>query len=197
MKTKIGLWLLLIAVGVIGGYLIGKGDTKVIKVPIKIEVPVPVVVSDTVWKDSLIPRPYPIENPVNEDMLAEYDRLKDTLDKRNAYIKSITKRKYVEVFDDSIQTVTVFANTTGVLDSLGMGYVTKPRTVELDTLVEVEVPIRRNLSLYVEGGSKFSDELKPLLKVGGDITNKKNIIYGASYDSEKRIWLKIGKKFNW
>ena len=35
-----------------------------------------------------------------------------------------------------------------------------------------------------------------VLKVGIDFKTKKNWTYGLSYDTEKRVWVKIGKTFN-
>ncbi len=203
MKKNI-VWILLIVAGLVGGYFLGKGDTETVtvEVPIKIEVPVPVIVSDTVWRDSLIP--IPKVNPVNDRLLSEYDRLNDSLKKREAYIESIKKRSYKEVFEDSIQDITVFANTTGFLDSLGVAYKTHPRTIPLDTVakVEIKIPKRRDISLYLETDAIMIPS-QPTFKLGVDITTKNNIIFGTSLDTRSimdegklKPWLKVGKKWN-
>lgn len=213
MKSKIGTYLLVLSIGLVIGFFIGRGsvDTTTVDAPVTIDVPVPPVVSDTVVRDSLIPVEVKVPNPVNSKLLKDYDRLKDTLAKRDAYIAAITKREYNETFEDSIQTIDVAAFVTGTLDTLSVSYKTKPRTIRVDTVVKIKVPQKsRSLQAYVESraiqlGSNRSGELLPVFdefKGGIDIVNKKNTIIGVSAshnftNGQSYGWLKIGKSWDW
>ena len=99
---------------------------KHVKVPIKIEVPVPVIQKefDTVY----VPKPYKVlkDAPINKKLKDSLSKAKSVIDSLNAYKNFAIKRKYTQIFDDSTQTITVFAETTGTLDALQAKYKTKP-----------------------------------------------------------------------
>lgn len=203
MKNKIGTILIAFALGMVLMFFLRGNNVKEVKVPFKVEIPVEVVknVFDTIY--------YPIpvvktKIEVDSSLVDEYKKANDSL-KKELFEKAVTVNDYVETFEDSIQTITVKAQTTGTLNSLQASYETKPRTVTLDTTLTVEVPhYKRSLTPYSEVGipTKLSPNLEQamkntvVLKVGIDFKTKKNWTYGLSYDTEKRVWVKIGKTFN-
>jgi hypothetical protein len=176
-------------------FFIVNSKKEIIEVPVEIEVEVPIVekVFDTVYELK------PVTKTVKEidtSLVEAYKKANDSL-KQEMYEMSVTKNEYKKVFEDSIQTITVDAGVTGTLDYLVAEYKTKPRKVEVDTVIKVKVPGRQwSLSPYAEVGIP-TNILNPniVFKGGLDFTSKKGIIYGGSYDTQGRVWAKIGLKF--
>lgn len=197
MKDSLTKYIIVFLIGMALMFTLKQCNTKEIKVPFRVEVEVPVVEvqHDTIYKPN--PIPYPVKE-VDTTLLEEYKKANDSL-KQKLFESAVTVNEYKEVFEDSIQTITVDANVTGKLNSIAVGYKTKPRTIVVDTSLTVEVPENsRSLSPYIETGIPTQIELNPniVFKGGIDYTTKKNWTYGLSYDTEKRVWLKIGKRFN-
>jgi len=181
-----------------------------IEVPVKVEVPVPVVEKeyDTIYYPT--PTGYPVENPVNIDLKDKLNNAISIIDSLNTYKDFAIKREYKEVFDDSIQTITVSAETTGTLDKLQTTYKTKPRNVTLDTIVklEVEVPFKTKFAIGGELGVPLQSIRDIYNTPEGSIIIKqpfvgklnffvdtKKIIFNAAIDTDKRAWLGAAYKF--
>lgn len=197
MKNKISEFLIAVAIGMAIMFFIRKPQIKEVRVPFRVEVEVPVVEKqfDTVYEiKEVIKR----EEVVDKKLLEEYKKANDSL-KTALFNSAITVRDYRQVFEDSTITITVNAKVTGTLKSLVAEYKTKPKIVVVDSELTVEVPdYSRAVSVYGELGMPAiqGSQVPPVLKIGFDISNKKDWIWGGSYDTEKRVWLKIGKKFN-
>jgi len=203
MKKKILTYLGVFLLGALLMLIVKQSNKEIIEVPVRFEVEVPVVEvqHDTIYE----PKPIPyLVKKVDTSLVEEYKKANDSL-KQELFKNAVTVNKYKEVFEDSIQTITVDANVTGKLNSLAVGYKTKPKSIVVDTVIPVKVPANdRSLSLYVETGiptslvSNNSILLNNtiILKAGLDYENKKGTIFGASFDTKKTAWIKIGKKFN-
>jgi len=201
MKINIRAFVIGLLIGGIIIFFLKKEQTRVIEVPVRIEVEVPVIehVFDTVYE------PYEVIKEVevrDEELIAEYEKANDSL-KEALFNSAVTVREYKEVFEDSSITITVDAKVTGTLNSLIAEYKTKPRIVVVDTTLSVEVPdYSRSITVYGELGvplalgTEGATEGAPILKVGLDLSNKKNWVFGGAIDTEKRVWVKVGKKFN-
>lgn len=198
MKNNIIGFIIGILAGICIMFFLKKPIIKEIKVPFKVEVQVPVIEKefDTIYE------PVPITQIVkvfDTTLVEEYKKANDSL-KMKLFESAVTVRDYEETFDDTIQTITVNMNVTGKLNSVFAKYITKPRTVLLDTIITVDVPdYSRSVSLYGEVGmpTQKASKSSPVLKAGFDISNKKNWVWGGSFDTEKRAWLKIGKKWHY
>ena len=197
MKNNILGFVIAVLVGMAIMFFIKKPQIKEVKVPFRVEVEVPVIekVFDTVFEPQEV-----IKNVVvkNDKLIEEYKKANDSL-KEALFNSAVTVREYKEVFEDSTITITVGAKVTGTLNSLIAEYKTKPRIIIVDTTLTVEVPdYSRSVVVYGEVGmpTMQNTQAPPVLKVGFDISNKKNWVWGGSYDTEKRVWVKIGKKFN-
>ena len=180
MKNNILGFVVAVLVGMAIMFFIKKPQIKEVKVPFRVEVEVPVIerVFDTVFEPQEV-----IKNVVvkNDKLIEEYKKANDSL-KEALFNSAVTVREYKEVFEDSTITITVGAKVTGT-----------------DTTLTVEVPdYSRSVVVYGEVGmpTMQNTQAPPVLKVGFDISNKKNWVWGGSYDTEKRVWVKIGKKFN-
>lgn len=194
MKNNIIVFVVAVLIGMAIMFFIRKPQIKEVKVPFKVEVKVPVIekVFDTVYPKAKVVK------EVDTSLVEQYKKANDSL-KKALFESAVTVREYKEVFEDSTITITVGAKVTGTLNSLIAEYKTKPRVVVLDTTLTVDVPdYSRSISVYGELGMPTIQwtEATPVFKVGFDISNKKNWIWGGSYDTEKRVWLKLGKKFN-
>jgi len=194
MKNNIIGFVVAVLIGMAIMFFIRKPQIKEVKVPFKVEVKVPVIekVFDTIYPKAKV------EKVVDTSLVEQYKKANDSL-KKALFESAVTVREYKEVFEDSTITITVGAKVTGTLNSLIAEYKTKPRVIVLDTTLTVDVPdYSRSISVYGEVGmpTRVESNQTPILKVGFDITNKNNWIWGGSFDTEKRAWLKLGKKFN-
>jgi len=177
----------------------------IVKVPVKIDVPVPVkeFVYDTIIK----PVPYIVEinNPLNEDLERQLVNSKTIIDSLKIYKDFAVKRKYSEVFDDSIQIIIVNAETTGTLDKLQATYKTKPRSIPIDieVPVEINVPFKSKLFLGTElamplqkydqiNQTVIRNNLRVGVKAGLDT---RNFIYSIGIDTDTYANLGIYYKF--
>lgn len=197
MKNNILGFVVAVLVGMAIMFFIKKPQIKEVKVPFRVEVEVPVIekVFDTVFEPQEIIKKVVVKN---EKLIEEYKKANDSL-KEALFNSAVTVREYREVFEDSTITITVGAKVTGTLNSLVAEYKTKPRIIVVDTTLTVDVPdYSRSIVVYGEAGmpTMQNTQAPPVLKVGFDISNKKNWVWGGSYDTEKRVWVKIGKKFN-
>jgi hypothetical protein len=197
MKNNILGFVVAVLVGMAIMFFIKKPQIKEVKVPFRVEVEVPVIekVFDTVFEPQEIIKKVVVKN---DKLIEEYKKANDSL-KEALFNSAVTVREYKEVFEDSTITITVGAKVTGTLNSLIAEYKTKPRIIIVDTTLTVEVPdYSRSVVVYGEVGmpTMQNTQAPPVLKVGFDISNKKNWVWGGSYDTEKRVWVKIGKKFN-
>lgn len=194
VKSKIIGFAVAVLLGMAIMFFIRKPQIKEVKVPFKVEVKVPVIkrVFDTVYPKAKVVK------EVDSSLVEQYKKANDSL-KEALFESAVTVREYKEVFEDSTITITVGAKVTGTLNSLIAEYKTKPRVVVLDTTLTVDVPdYSRSISVYGEMGMQTIQGMEgaPVLKAGFDISNKGNWVWGGSYDTEKRVWLKLGKKFN-
>ena len=197
MKNNILGFVVAVLVGMAIMFFIKKPQIKEVKVPFRVEVEVPVIekVFDTVFEPQEIIKSVVVKN---DKLIEEYKKANDSL-KEALFNSAVTVREYREVFEDSTITITVGAKVTGTLNSLVAEYKTKPRIIVVDTTLTVDVPdYSRSIVVYGEVGmpTMQNTQAPPVLKVGFDISNKKNWVWGGSYDTEKRVWVKIGKKFN-
>lgn len=197
MKNNILGFVVAVLVGMAIMFFIKKPQIKEVKVPFRVEVEVPVIekVFDTVFEPQEIIKKVVVKN---EKLIEEYKKANDSL-KEALFNSAVTVREYREVFEDSTITITVGAKVTGTLNSLVAEYKTKPRIIVVDTTLTVDVPdYSRSVVIYGEVGmpTMQNTQAPPVIKVGFDISNKKNWVWGGSYDTEKRVWVKIGKKFN-
>jgi hypothetical protein len=202
MKTGIKWFIVGALIGALVVYLLKNTIIKEVKVPFVVEVEVPIIEKEF---DTIFLEGRPIHNivrVVDSSLVEKYRAANDSL-RRELFNSAVTVREYQEVFEDSTITITVGANVTGTLNSLIAKYKTKPRVVVVDTTLTVEVPnYNRSISVYGELGlpTKVNElgtiNAAPLLKAGFDITTKKNSIWGGSFDTENRVWVKYGKRFN-
>lgn len=203
MKSNTIKFLIPLIIGATIMFFIKDHSVKEVKVPFKVEIPIKVIEKQF---DS-IPYPVPVyvtETITDTSLVKEYEKANDSL-KKELFNKAVKINNYEEKFEDTIQTITVKAQTTGTLNSLSVKYKTKPRTITLDTTLTVKVPDnKKSLSLYGEVGVPttlpisldYSAKRTMALKVGIDFKTKKNWVYGVSYDTDKRAWIKLGKSFN-
>lgn len=194
MKNNIIGFVVAVLIGIAIMFFIRKPQIKEVKAPFKVEVKVPVIekVFDTVHPKAKVVK------EIDTSLVEQYKKANDSL-KKALFESAVTVREYKEVFEDSTITITVGAKVTGTLNSLIAEYKTKPRVVVLDTTLTVDVPdYSRSISVYGELGMPTIQGIEdtPVLKVGFDISNKRNWVWGGSYDTEKRVWVKLGKKFN-
>lgn len=195
MKNSLTKYLVIFLLGMGLMLFLKQCNTEIIKVPITIEVEVPVIekVHDTI--DNPVPVPYAVKE-IDTILVAKYKKSNDSL-RVELFKRAVEINTYKEVFDDSIQTITVYAKTVGILNSLSVSYKTKPRVIRFDTILKIKVPKNdRSLSPYIEVGAPTKLGGIVILKVGADFKNKKNWILGFGYDTNETIWFKIGKTFN-
>lgn len=136
-------YLIGVGIGLIAMFLILKScenDPEVIKVPVKIEVPVPVIEKefDTIEK----PVPIYVDGPtvIDSTFYKEYKELKDQRKKDSLFREAITIKEYRETIEDDTIKIDLYAKVRGDLLKYQLGYETKPYTIPLDTTLKVAIP---------------------------------------------------------
>lgn len=188
MKNIIISFIVGFILGCIGMYFLRDCDNEVIKVPVKIEVPIPPV------KDSFpsIDNPKPIEpsnpiyikNPINKILQDSLNKVITERDSLRIYKEFTVKRQYQEKFEDSIQTIIVDTETTGTMDKIKVKYEQKPRTIIIDTVTPIKVP--KQVKFSAGGELILPDTESPVklsVKPEIGITNKKgNLTFEVGRD---------------
>ena len=126
-----------------------EGEKEIIEVPVRIEVPIPGIAgkTDTIY----IPKPVRVEVPTI-DKQKEFI-LMDSIGKLNAYIDATTVREYSNTFEDDTIKIDTWSRVRGELLAQSNDYFIKPRTIQLDTVIEIQKPAFNALFLY--GGTKY------------------------------------------
>lgn len=117
-----------------------------------------------------------LENPVNEELALKYETLiknHDSIKAKLMYLEAIQIRNYKHEFEDKNLKATVYARTTGTLDSLKLDYTIKP-----DTII---IPEKKLLvSLLLGGGLNTVDKGGVKLNVG--VQTKRGDVVIGGYD---------------
>jgi hypothetical protein len=170
-------------------------ERDVIKVPVRIEVPIPAIKSktDTIYK----PVPYRIvsPNPVNDSLLIHYTATKDSLERLRMFVWAITVREYQTEFEDENIKIDTYSRVRGELLAQSNDYFIKPRTIIVDTTLEVSVP--RFNALYLYGGAKYSLIDKSAgFEAKLVLINKKNNLLSVGLDTQGYFSAGLGFKLN-
>lgn len=123
-----------------------------IEVPIKIEVPVPVIENqfDTI-KD-----PYPVyikETKIDSLYYNKYTSLKSKQEKDSLFKESIKLNEYNVKFENDTVIINVFSKVRGKLLEQTSKIKTKPYTIPLDTVLKIKVPTKAKL--FYGGGVRI------------------------------------------
>jgi hypothetical protein len=170
-------------------------ERDVIKVPVRIEVPIPAIKgkTDTIYK----PVPYRIEvpTPVNDSLLIQYTATKDSLERLRMFVWAITVREYQTEFEDENIKIDTYSRVRGELLAQSNDYFIKPRTITVDTTLEVSVP--RFNALYLYGGAKYSLIDKSAgFEAKLVLINKKNNLLSVGLDTQGFFSAGLGFKLN-
>jgi len=171
-----------------------QGEKDIIKVPVRIEVPIPGVEgkTDTIY----VPKPILVEAPKETDThLEAYLATKDSLERLRLYLDAITIREYRNEFEDDTIKIDTWSRVRGELLAQSNEYYIKPRTIAFDTVIDVQIPQFNELFLYGGGKYSFIDksmgfEAKLIFK------NKKNNLLSIGIDSDGMVSGGYGFKIN-
>lgn len=123
-----------------------------------------------------------LENPINLELANQYQKEKDSLQKEILFYKAIQKRKYKNKFEDKHILGTVYAETTGTLDSIGIEYDIKPDTIK------IKQPVFRLLGGLSLQSNINTLKTNPGLNLG--FQNKKNNIFLIGVNTNKDFEVK-------
>lgn len=92
--------------------------------------PEPIVRYDTIYEagETKIKE---VPNPINQELLAEYNSLKDSISKQKFVEDAITERTYRETYQDSIQKITVETEVIGTMKSQKVDYTVYEQQTEI------------------------------------------------------------------
>ena len=165
-----------------------KQETVTITVPEKkgqfvVVEPEPVIEYDTIYKAGET-KLVEVPNPINQELLEQYQSLKDSVAKLDFVKEAITKRTYKETFRDSTQQITVESKVIGTLQSQKVDYTIFPQQIEVKTK-------RPQYSLYAGTYSI----LQPNTSIGAKLTlQAAKTNYTIGYDSNKNLMAGISFK---
>jgi len=141
----------LIAMGVLALFLFKQcnKEPEIIEVPVKIEVPVPVIEKqfDTVY----YPVPVPVKGgkrPIDSTYIKKWEALKnDSIAREKLFRKAIEINEYKEKVEDDSITINLGLKVRGELLNYNIDYKTKPRTISIDTTIRVAIPKKAKIFL--------------------------------------------------
>jgi len=112
-----------------------KEEVKIIEIPAKSghfehKAPESVVRYDTIQKDGTIVYK---SNPVNQNLLLEYTKLKDSTTRLEQYKEVIQEKTYKEIYRDSVQEIIITSQVIGTLKNQVVNYKIFPQTIEIKT----------------------------------------------------------------
>lgn len=170
--------------------------TEEIKVPIRVEVPVPVIKKefDTIYE----PKPYPvykkgkIVKEIDSAYYEMYMALNDSLKKDSMLKKAITINAYKEKIEDDTITINLNMKVRGDLLSYQVGYKTKPYSIPLDTTLNVKIPTKSILFIGGGVGVPLTQNplfVTPLVKGGLYLKTKGDNLINIEFDTQGRGWI--------
>ncbi len=117
-------------------------------------------ITKTVVKDSLIP--IYVDNNIKykklfKDLAIKYGKKADSVTILRELLQSKTKRKYKEVFKDSILDAEITAVTTGTLDSLTFKYTKHRQEIRYNEITKYVTPKYRVLAGFTLSESSYAN----------------------------------------
>ena len=173
-KLKISI-LLHIVLSLLIVFLLIAGKEIKAKVIIKDKiVEIPGKQGEIEYKDNFIP--YPVENPVNSDLLEKYNNLKNEFEKEKLYKEAITVNEYNEIYEDSTVKIDIYSKVQGKLLKQAPKYFIKPYPLIIrDTITQTIIyPSTNKLLGGIEVGIPFEGEYDPIIKGSLYHQNKKD-----------------------
>jgi hypothetical protein len=147
----------------------------------------PVKIHDTMVKDSIIfkNKIIPVINPLDKELVINYLKAKDSIDKLNLFINAVKINKYKENFDNKDISFTIEAETTGTLNYIKPTYIIKEKTID------VPVKIKQTVFAVYTGVEAYNNALLNNfgVKIDLGIQNKKGDIYTAGFDTNNNIYI--------
>lgn len=182
-----------------------KPKIKEVKIPIRIEVPVPVIENDFDTVKDPIPIP-PKKDKNNKPIIQidstyydKYIKLKDSVERDSMFKKAIEINTYKEKVEDDSITINLTMKVRGKLLEYQAGYKTKPRTILLDTTVTVPIPkyneFYGGFSLGLPLTKQPLDGVTPIFKIDSYLKTKNDNIWSLSFDSRNYIFIGHAWKF--
>lgn len=177
---------------------------KIVTEPIKILLP-EIKGNDTKTINTVIPIPaYINNNNIKEKIIVDsiaynnYIKAKDSISKLNLYLSSIKINNYKDTLINN-DTINIYGeiNTQGKLLDYKIDYLIKKRQINTNIIpINKIYNPRLSIGLNIEGGVPTEFNSNFILKTGIILKNKNNNSINISYDTDKRIWIGIGKTFN-
>ena len=174
-KQDIIIFVSGLIIGFFTSYFIFKKEVEIIKVPVKIEVPV-AGVKDSFPYEVPILKPYPVKNPINEELSSELAKAKSELDSLIILKDFVKPKVYRKTFEDKVQKIKVDMIASGSVDNVKVNYDIFPKTITIDTVINVPTP--RKAELYIGGEvilpTDFITVKSPSVAPGILLVNKKH-----------------------
>jgi len=172
-------------------------DPEYIEVPIKIEVPIPIIEKefDTIY----LPEPIKGDIIIDSTYYKEYLKLKDSVARDSSYKEAISIREYRPFVEDDSIRIDIYSKVRGTLLESQVTYKTKPRNISLDTTIKIKVP--KKAELYYGAQLTSPTDLLYIKNIGigpsASFINKKHTkLYSGSYDFiNKNASFKIELRF--
>lgn len=178
-------------------------DPKVeeVKVPVTVEIPVPVVekVFDTIYEPKPIYIPGKTKREIDSIYYEKYKSLKDSIKKDSLFKEAIKIEEYKPFFEDDTLRIDVYAKVRGKLLETGISYKTKPRTIKLDTTIIVPIPTKAKVfggfELMVPTTVNQNIGNEPVISGKLYLKTKKDRLWSVGITSQKQVVVGYAWKF--
>jgi len=135
------------------------------------------------WKDKEII----VENPLNTELVEQYVKAKDSIERLNLYLKSIQLNSFSSKFEDDNLLLNINGTVRGEVQEITPSYTIKKR--------EVEVKTKETVFRLLAGAEVGSSIIVPKLNFKANLMfqNRKGDIISGSYDTNQTVWLGYNK----
>lgn len=138
------------------------------------------------WKDKEIR----IENPVNIELVKQYVKAKDSIERLNLYLKSIELKRFSSKFEDDNLLLDINGIVQGEVQEITPSYTIKEKTIPV--LIKQKETVFRLLGGLEIGNNIKLDDFG--VKANLMFQNRKGNIFSSSFDTSQTIW--IGYNFS-
>jgi len=135
------------------------------------------------WKDKEVI----VENPLNTELVEQYVKAKDSIERLNLYLKSIKLNSFSSKFEDENLLLNLNGTVRGEVQEITPSYTIKKR--------EVEIKPKETVFRLLAGAEVGSSIIVPKLNFKANLMfqNRKGDVISGSYDTDQTVWIGYNK----
>lgn len=135
------------------------------------------------WKDKEVI----VENPLNTELVEQYVKAKDSIERLNLYLKSIQLNSFSSKFEDENLLLNINGIVRGEVQEITPSWTIKKH--------EAEVKTKETVFRMLAGAEVGSSIITPKLNFKANLMfqNRKGNVISGSYDTNQTVWIGYNK----